>query len=209
MKFKNYLMLRIRVKSLLLLNTIIIGTLCVCFTTLNGDEVEDRKDAVEMGKKYRSPYTLPAGVGFVENEKDKKKEESFYSNEWKEGEVANSVNGIFQSGKNTMASINGIWIKEGDQAGEEYVLEIRRDAVVLMGKGKEKRELPVQETVTNLKVIKKVRPKFTVPAKKPGKGGVRGGGEDPIFTSARNLALSFAREFQSQTRRKIREKEEK
>jgi hypothetical protein len=148
MKFKNYLMLRIRVKSLLLLNTIIIGTLCVCFTTLNGDEVEDRKDAVEMGKKYRSPYTLPAGVGFVENENDKKKEESFYSNEWKEGEVANSVNGIFQSGKNTMASINGKWIKEGDQAGEEYVLEIRRDAVVLMGKDKETAEIAIQAAMT-------------------------------------------------------------
>ncbi len=154
MKFKNYIMLRIRAKGLLLLNTIIIGILCVCFSTLNGDEAEDRKDAVELGKIYRSPYTLPAGVGFVESEKDKKKDESFYSSEWKEGEVANRVNGIFQSGTNTMASINGKWVKEGGQAGEEYVLEIRRDVVVLMGKDKEKRELPVQETVTNLKVIK-------------------------------------------------------
>ena len=103
-------------------------------------------------------------------------------------------------------SINGKWIKEGDQAGEEYVLEIRRDAVVLMGKNKEKRELPVQETEANIKIITKVKPKLavTVPTKKPRKGGVRGRGEDPNFTNAKNLALSYAREFQEQTQRKTR-----
>ncbi len=161
MKFGNHLMLQNRAKGLILLNIIIIGMLSICFTTLNGNEAEKSKDVVERGEKFRSPFSLPAGVGFVQNEKNKKKEDVFYLgfNKWKEGEVADRVNGTFQSGKNTMANINGRWVKEGDQVGEEYVLEIRRDAVVLMGKEKVKRELSARGAETNLKVIKKVKPK--------------------------------------------------
>lgn len=155
-------MLKICHGVILLLAVITIGILNVCSTALNGDETEDIKGTVEMEKTYRNPFSLPAGVGFVKKEKEKIKESGIYSEftEWSEGEVASSVSGIFQSGGVLMANINGKWVSAGDQVGEEHVLEIREDAVVLMGKGNEKRELSLQDTDADLKVINRVKPKI-------------------------------------------------
>ncbi len=121
----------------------------VGFADLNGDEVKDSKGSVEAEKEaekvYRSPFSLPKGVhsGFTGFEK---------------AEVAKSVIGIFRSGTNVRAVINGKWAAEGDPIGEEKVFEIRRDAVVMIGEEGDKRELLLPWTETDLKVIKKVKP---------------------------------------------------
>lgn len=130
---------------------IIILALNVGHADLNGDEAKDNKnneDTVETEKIYRSPFSLPKGVhsGFMEFEK---------------GEVAGSVIGIFRSGSNLRAVVNGKWTSEGDTIGEEKVLEIRKDAVVMIGKEGKKRELLLPWTETDLKVIKKVKPPKT------------------------------------------------
>ncbi len=134
-------------KYIFIPTVIVVGVLSFGFTGLNGDEVEgDSKRSVETEVKvYRSPFSLPEGVnsGF----------ETF-----QEGEVAESVIGIFSSGANVRAVINGKWTAEGEQIGEEKVLEIRKDAVVMVGKTGEKRELLLPWTETDLKVIKKVKP---------------------------------------------------
>ncbi len=112
----------------------------------NNNDVKDSNGPVESEKVDRNPFSLPKGVhsGFTGFEK---------------GEVAKGVIGIFRSGKNVRAVINGKWTAEGDQIGDEKVLEIRRDAVVMTGKEGGKRELFLPWTETGLKIIKKVKPK--------------------------------------------------
>ena len=74
--------------------------------------------------------------------------------------MASSVTGIFQSGNIVRANINGIWVKEGDWVGEEQVIEIETENVVLIGgEEKEKRNLPlrgVRGVETEFKVIERV-----------------------------------------------------
>ena len=138
-------MINIINKYILIPTAIVVGVLGVGFADLNGDVIKDSKGPVEAEKVNRSPFSLPEGVrsGF----------ETF-----KEGEVAETVIGIFRSGPNVRAVINGKWTSEGDSIGDEKVLEIRRDAVVMVsGKGV-KRELLLPWTDTGLKVIKKVKP---------------------------------------------------
>lgn len=156
-KFISYrLMPQIRVKSLFLISVITIGILSACFTALNGEEVEDSEISVKDEELERNPFSLPTDVSFVK----KKEEVGTYSKntEWKEGVVASSVNGIFQSGNIATANINGVWVKEGDWVGEEQVTDIRKDIVILIGKEKERRELPLRGVETELKVIERVKP---------------------------------------------------
>ncbi|MHC4269236.1 MAG: hypothetical protein ACYSTS_12310 [Planctomycetota bacterium] len=138
-------MLDILNKYFLILTAIVVVAFGVGIADLNGDEVKDSKEPVEAEKVYRSPFALPEGVhsGFTEFE---------------EGEVAKSVIGIFRSGSNVRAVINGKWTEEGASIGEEKVFEIRRDAVVMIGEEGGKRELLLPWTETDLKVIKKVKP---------------------------------------------------
>ena len=140
-KFMSYrLTPQIRAKFLLIPAVIISGILGVCFTTLNGEEIKADDSSVEKVNVYRNPFSLPSGVRFVE----KTEAVGAYSEntEWKEGVVASSVNGIFQSGNIVRANINGIWVKEGDWVGEEQVIEIETENVVLIGKEKRK-ESPI------------------------------------------------------------------
>ncbi len=134
-------------KYIFIPTAIVVFALVVSFADLNGDEVEEDSKSSEGTevKVYRSPFSLPEGVnsGF----------ETF-----QEGEVAESVIGIFRSGSNVRAVINGKWTAEGDQIGEEEVLEIRKDAVVMVGKEGAKRELLLPWTETDLKIVNKVKP---------------------------------------------------
>lgn len=140
---------QIRAKFLLIPAVIISGILGVCFTTLNGEEMKDGGSSVE--EVYRNPFSLPSGVRFVE----KTEAVGAYSEGagWKEGVVASSVSGIFRSGNIVRANINGIWVKEGDWVGEEQVVEIETENVVLIGKETEKRNLPLRGA--ELKVIER------------------------------------------------------
>ena len=70
--------------------------------------------------------------------------------------MASSVNGIFQSGNIVRANINGIWVKEGDWVGEEQVIEIETENVVLKGKETEQRNLPLRGVEAELKAIELV-----------------------------------------------------
>jgi hypothetical protein len=81
---------------------------------------------------------------------------AYSESEWKEGVVASSVNGIFQSGNIVRANINGIWVKEGDWVGEEQIIKIEAENVVLIGKETEKRNLPLRGVEAELKVIELV-----------------------------------------------------
>ena len=155
-KFISYrLTPQIRVNFLFIPAIIISGILSVCFTTLNGEEVKADVSSVEKVNVYRNPFSLPSGVRFEE----KTEAVGVYSDytEWKEGSVASRVNGIFQSGNIVRANINGIWVKEGDWVGEEQVMEIEADNVVLIGgEEKEKRNLPLRGVEAELKVIERV-----------------------------------------------------
>ncbi len=133
---------KIRAKSLLISAVIISGILSACLTTLNGEEVKADDSSVEKVSIYRNPFSLPSGVRFEE----KAGTVGTYSeySKWKEGDVANSVSGIFQSGNIVKANINGVWVKEGDWAGEEQVIAIETENVVLLGKENSKRNLPLR-----------------------------------------------------------------
>jgi hypothetical protein len=156
-KFISYrFTLQIRAKFLLIPAVIISGTLGVCLTTLNGEEVISDDNSVEKVNVYRNPFSLPSGVRFEE----KAETVGSYSEnaEWKEGVVASSVNGIFQSGNVVRANINGIWVKEGDWVGEEQVIKIETENVVLIGGGEEKeiRNLQLRGVEAELKIIEPV-----------------------------------------------------
>jgi hypothetical protein len=154
-KFMSYRLIpQIRAKFLLIPAVIISGILGVCFTTLNGEEIKDGGSSVEEVNVYRNPFSLPSGVRFVE--KAEAVGAYFEGAEWKEGVVASSVSGIFRSGNIVRANINGIWVKEGDWVGEEQVIEIETENVVLIGKETDKRNLPLRGVEAELKVIERV-----------------------------------------------------
>ncbi len=145
---------QIRAKFLLIPAVVISGVLGVCFTTLNGEGVKADDSSVEKVTVYRNPFSLPSGVRFEE----KTGTVGAYSEyaEWKEGVVASSVNGIFESGNIVRANINGVWVKEGDWVGEEQVIKIETEKVVLIGgEEKEKRNLPLRGVETELEVIER------------------------------------------------------
>ena len=154
-KFMSYrLTPQIRAKLLLIPAVIVSGIFGVCFTTLNGEEIKADDSSVEEVNVYRNPFSLPSGVRFVE----KTGAIGAFSEDtkWKEGIVASSVNGIFQSGNLVRANINGIWVKEGDWVGEEEVIEIETENVVLKGNEEEQRTLSLRGTEAELKVIERV-----------------------------------------------------
>ncbi len=154
-KFMSYrLTPQIRAKFLLIPAVIISGILGVCFTTVNGEVVKADDSSVEKVNVNRNPFSLPSGVRFEE----KAGAVGAYSEnaKWKEGVVASSVSGIFQSGNIVRANINGIWVKEGDWVGEEQIIEIETENVVLIGKETEKRNLPLRGVEAELKVIELV-----------------------------------------------------
>ncbi len=139
-------MIIIVIRRFFILSVFSIGVVGFCFTFLNGEEVGENEEPVEIEQLHRNPFSLPKGV---RSEIPK----------WKKGEVAKNVNGVFKSGKDMQANINGKWTKVGNEIGEERVLEIRNDAVVMIGNEGEKRVLLLPWTETDLKVIKKVKPK--------------------------------------------------
>ena len=143
-KFISYRLIpQIRANFLFIPAVIISGSLGVCFTPLNGEEVKADDSSVEEVDVYRNPFSLPSGVSFEE----RNGAVGIYSEkgEWKEGIVASSVSGIFKSGNIVRANINGVWVKEGDWVGEEQVIEIETENVVLIGgEEKEKRNLPLR-----------------------------------------------------------------
>ena len=157
-------------KSLAIIIT--FGIISICISSFGnerekGDEspvvekkTEKNEDsvAVKVERLDRDPFSLPAGVGFLEKKKEGKAGVSALYTEWKEGMVASNLNGIYQSGKSVTANINGVWVKEGDLVGEDSVVEIRRDSVILSGKDGEKRALSLKGIGSELKVIEKVRP---------------------------------------------------
>ncbi len=159
-RFISYRLIRqIRVKFLLIPAVIISGILGVCFTSLNAEELKADDSSVEKVNVYRNPFSLPSGVRF-EKKTGAIGEYSEYT-EWKEGVVASSVNGIFQSGDIVRANINGMWVKEGDWVGEEQVIEIEPENVVLIGgEEKEKRTLPLRGVEAELKAIELVTSEY-------------------------------------------------
>jgi len=141
--------------GLLLIPAVIIsGILSVCVATSNGEEIKDVSSSVEKTYVYRNPLSLPTGVRF--DEKAGTVGTSSEYAEWKEGVVASSVNGIFQSGNIVRANINGIWVKEGDWVGEEQVIAIETENVVLVGKENGRRNLSLRGAEIKLKVTEPV-----------------------------------------------------
>ncbi len=159
-------------RNKLLVLIISFGITGVCITCFGkeiekGDEspvaeekAENNKSsvAVKVEGLNRDPFSLPAGVGFLEKKKKGKSSVSSVYTEWKEGVVASNLNGIYQSGKNVTANINGVWVKEGDLVGEESIIDIRWDRVILGGKGGKKRTLSLKGLGSELKVIEKIKP---------------------------------------------------
>jgi hypothetical protein len=152
-KLENRLTPQIRAKFFLIPAVIVSGMLGACFTT----EIKADDSSVKEANVYRNPFSLPSGVRFVAKTEDVGTFLEF--TEWKEGVVASHVNGIFQSGNIVRANINGIWVKEGDWVGEEQVVKIKTEHVVLVGKEQEKRKkrnLPLRELATELHVSERV-----------------------------------------------------
>lgn len=123
-----------------------------------GEEKASKGNSMEEEKSGRDPFSLPAGVRFLK-EKDTEAGATSLSTEWKEGAVASHVDGIFQNGKKVRAIINRTWVEEGGWVGEEQVVEIKKDEVVLAGKKGEKRALPFKGGKVDLKVTEWVKPK--------------------------------------------------
>ncbi len=151
-------------KFLLIPAVIVSGILSICATTLIGEEVKTNDSSVEQVAAYRSPFSLPSGVQFAK----RAGVIGAYSEdaEWREGVVANNVNGIFKSGNIVRANIDGIWVREGDWVGEEQVMKISTENVVLAGgEGEEEvgeeemvqRKLPLREGGTKFEVIERVK----------------------------------------------------
>jgi hypothetical protein len=154
-----------------------LGTLSTGLTAINGEdtksieaqnaesiknnsvvkeEAETNDNSVKGEALYRNPFSLPTGVKFVE--KGNRVSPGFSSeNEstWDPEEVASSLSGIFQSGNIVKANINGKWMKKGDWLGEEQIVEIREDTVILIGK--EKRTLSLEGVEAELKVNERVK----------------------------------------------------
>jgi hypothetical protein len=146
----------LNVRFLLTHAVIISGIISICVTILNGAEVKSNDSSVEQVTAYRNPFSLPSGVRFEE----RKEMVGAYSEDavWKEGVVASSVNGFFKSGNIVRANINGIWVREGDWVGEEQVMEIGVENVVLMGEEESaRRTLPLRGDGARFEVIERVR----------------------------------------------------
>ncbi len=153
----NGLSPRSSAKFFLIPAIIISGILSICATTLIGAEVKTNDSSVEQVAAYRNPFSLPSGVRFAE----KSGVVGSYSEfaEWKEGVVASNVNGIFKSGNIVRANIDGVWVREGDWVGEEQVMVIGVENVVLTGEEEgARRTLPLRrEDNANFEVIERVK----------------------------------------------------
>ncbi len=142
---------------LLLTSAVIIsGVMSICISTLSGSEVKANDSSAEHITVYRNPFSLPSGVRFAERTEVVGAFSEYAA--WKDGAVASSVNGIFRSGNIVRANINGIWVREGDWLGEEQVMEIGTENVVLTGEEiSERRELPLRGDGTQFEVVMRVK----------------------------------------------------
>lgn len=148
-----------KIKLLLFTTIIILNILCICVEDMHGDSVNIDPDHSKDEESVRGPFALPPEVNFL---KKAQETSDAYSEpgEWKEGMVASSVKGIFQSGGRSMANINHVWIETGNWVGEEQVISINRDSVVLKGKNGVARTLFMQEDGARLKIIKRIMSKI-------------------------------------------------
>ena len=159
--------LQTRVKFYILPIILFLGTLGTGLPAINGEDTKSieaqnaestKNDSVvkEEGEAlYRNPFFLPTGVTFVEKQKRLSSGFSSESETWDPDEVPSNLSGIFQSENIVKANINGKWMKKGDWLGEEQVVEIREDSVILAGK--EKRSLSLEGVETQLKVTERVK----------------------------------------------------
>ncbi len=147
---------QMRARFFFSLAVIISGIISICAATLNGAEVKSPDSPVEQVTAQRNPFSLPSGVRFAERVEMVGAYSEFA--EWKEGAVASNVNGIFKSGNIVRANINGIWVREGDWVGEEQIVEIGVENVVLTGEEESvRRTLPLREDKANFEVIERVK----------------------------------------------------
>lgn len=158
--------LQIKVKFYLLPIILFLGTLGTGLPAINGEDTKSIETQNVEGANnnsvvkeeealYRNPFFLPTGVKFVEKEKRLGSGFSSESETWDPDEVPSNLSGIFQSENIVKANINGKWMKKGDWLGEEQVVEIREDSVILAGK--EKRSLSLESVETQLKVNERVK----------------------------------------------------
>ncbi len=133
-----------KIKLFLFTAVIILNVLCICVADMHGEGVNSDPGHSKDEESVRGPFTLPPEVNFL-----KKAQETAdaYSESavWKEGMIASSVKGIFQSGGRSMANINHVWTETGNWVGEEQITGIYKDSVVLKGKNGVKRTLFLQE----------------------------------------------------------------
>ncbi len=143
----------------LILGTIIGFGLLGTGTLAWGEEkANDSRTRLKSGKLRHDPFSLPAGVRVLK-EGDAEIRGFILSTEWEEGLVASRVDGIFTNGRKAAAIINHVYAERGSWLGEEQVVEIEEDRVILVGRDGGKRELSFKGGKLHLKVTKWVKSK--------------------------------------------------
>lgn len=147
-----------KTKLFLFTTVIILNVLFICVADMHGEGVKTDPGHSKDEESARGPFALPQGINFLKKAQEAADAYS-ESATWNEGMIASSVKGIFQSGGRTMANINHIWVEAGNWVGEEQVIVIYRDSVVLKGKNGVKRTLFLQEEKAELKISTRIMSK--------------------------------------------------
>jgi hypothetical protein len=144
-----------KAKLFLFTTLITLSFSSVCVAGIHGDGVNRDSNPLKDEESMRDPFALPLEVNFL---KKLQAAENAYSEseEWIEGMVASNVKGIFRSNGKSIANINHVWVETGKWVGEEQVIAINRDSVVLSGKSGAERTLLMQEDGARFETTKRI-----------------------------------------------------
>lgn len=143
-------------KGVTLCVAIIVGIFVAGVMAYGAEKTKENRDSKKEEKPVYDPFSLPGGVGF-KKEEGAEVEGFSLSKEWEEGMYPSHVNGIFLSGRGSAAIINRVLVKEGSWVGDEQIIEIKKDAVVLARKDGTQRILPFNRGKLDVKVSKRIR----------------------------------------------------
>jgi len=144
-----------KIKLFLFTTFIILGFSSLCTAGIQGDVVNRKSNHIKDEESTRDPFALPLEVNFLKKSQAAENADSG-SGEWIEGMVASNVKGIFRSNGKSIANINHVWVETGKWVGEEQVVAINRDSVVLSGKSGVERTLLMQEEAARFETTQRI-----------------------------------------------------
>jgi len=144
-----------KTKLFLFTTFIVLCFSSVCIAGIKDGAVNRGSNPIKDEESMRDPFALPLEVNFLKKSQAAENADSG-SGEWIEGMVASNVKGIFRSNGKSIANINHVWIETGKWVGEEQVVAINRDSVVLSGKSGVKRTLLMQEDIARFETTQRI-----------------------------------------------------